>query len=271
MSQQEKLSNYQPSLPIVDEAAATQIRESRLDWFHSIEVGTHITPGMGPGYVENWEFVSEFLRRHANVIEAAHALEPACADGLWTCWLTKLGARHIDATDLGDREQFRLIVRAFALPVAYYPGILSTSLPQTLRNRYDLVCSLGLLYHVHDPLVTLTMYHRYLRPGGWLILETGAIDEAAPYLHYTGAGEIYGREGGNQFLPTLGFLHSAFSELGMTIADQAFRSEGIEDKMGRPAGRAILIAQRTGPAAMYLYQQVVDQLGMTAEGFPPDP
>src|SRR5438067_6222812 len=211
---------YQPLLPIVDPIAAVRIHErSDLDWFHMIQVGEHTTPTR-PAFGEevyrrNWEFVAEFLRRHGDAINGAAVLEPGCADGLWTCWLTKLGARHIDSTDADDRDQFRLIAQAFGLPAVYYPGILSTELPATLRQRYDLVCSLGLLYHVHDPLSTLLMYRCYVKGRGALIIETAVIDTAEPYLHYTGAGQIYNKSGNNHFLPTNGFLHSALAELGM--------------------------------------------------------
>jgi SAM-dependent methyltransferase len=192
-------STHQPTLPIVDPYAAMQIEQRReLDWFHSIDVGGFTTPGLP--YNENWEFVADFLQRHTTIFEGADVLEPGCADGLWTCWLTKLHARHIDSTDVADRDQFRLIVQAFGLPASYYPGILSTRLPLTLRRRYDVVCSLGLLYHVHDPFATLTMYRRYLREGGWLVLETGGINENAPYLHYTGAGGDL-RQGGRKPIP----------------------------------------------------------------------
>ena len=216
--------SYQPMLPIVDPSCADEIRSATdLDWFHRIDVDGYVTPGFP--FEANWEFVAEFLSQYCTVKDST-VLEPGCADGLWTCWLTKLGARHIDATDVANRRQFRMISQVFGLPATYYPGILSTQLPATLRARYDVVCSLGLLYHVHDPLATLVMYQRFLKQDGRLILETAAIDEAAPYLHYTGAGEIYGKEGGNQFIPTVGFLRAALAELGITLQHESFRREG---------------------------------------------
>ena len=124
-----------------------------------------------------------------------------CADGLWTCWLTKLGAKHIDVTDVANRMQFEPTARAFAPTYYYYPGILSTALPKTIKRSYDLVTSLGLLYHVHDPLTTLIMYVRYVRDGGTLLLETGAIEAEEPYLHHTGRGDMVRRAETNSFPP----------------------------------------------------------------------
>jgi 2-polyprenyl-3-methyl-5-hydroxy-6-metoxy-1,4-benzoquinol methylase len=258
--------SYQPKLPLIDRSAAARIRErTELDWFHRIEIEGYVTPGFP--YDVNWEFVARFLQDHASLLVGAGVLEPGCADGLWTCWLTQLGAKYIDATDIAQREQFRLIARAFGLPVDYYPGLLSTQLPSQVRRQYDLVCSLGLLYHVHDPLITLVMYRRYLKDSGILILETGAIYEEIPYLHYTGAGQIYGKEGGNQFIPTLGFLRSALHELGMMLEDQRFRSEGITDGTGKAVGRVILLARRSGPVGIHYYPAILEQLGMIGPPF----
>ena len=259
-------STYQPHLDVIDRSAAAEIRQRQdLDWFHRIEVDGYVTPGHE--YEENWQFVSSFLRRHEVLIREAEVLEPGCADGLWTCWFTKLGAKHIDATDVATREQFRLIARAFGLPARYYPGILSTALPNTIKRSYDLVASLGLLYHVHDPFTTLCMYVRYLRDGGSLFLETGSIDTTEPYLHYTGRGEIYGKQGGNQFIPTTGFLMAALEELGMTVKDVSFRSEATQDLLGKPVGRVVVMAQKTGSVGVHYYGSLIAQLAMDGPEF----
>jgi SAM-dependent methyltransferase len=257
---------YQPHLPVVDHYAVDQIRRnSELDWFHRIDVDGYVTPGFP--YEANWTFVSKFLRHHQGQIRDAEILEPGCADGLWTCWFTKLGAKHIDSTDAVNREQFRLVARAFALLAGYYPGILSTALPHVIKRSYDLVASLGVLYHVHDPLTTLIMYVRYLRDGGVLLLETAAIQSDEPYLHYTARGEIYGRDGGNQFIPTIGFLIGALGELGMTVQDEEFRSEGLRDQLGKPVGRLVMAASKTGGVEVHHYAQLLDQLGMLGPEF----
>ena len=254
-------------LPIVDPSCAAEIRSTTdLDWFHRIDVDGYVTPGCP--YEAHWEFVAAFLRQYGTVKDST-VLEPGCADGLWTCWLTKLGARHIDATDFLNRRQFRMISQVFGLPATYYPGILSTQLPATLRVRYDVVCSLGVLYHVHDPLATLVMYQRFLKQNGRLILETAAIDAVAPYLHFTGAGEIYGR--GNQFIPTVGFLRVALAELGITLQHQSFRREGgLADKMGKPVGRVVMLGRKDGLVGIDQYSALLEQLGMLGEPFTGD-
>jgi SAM-dependent methyltransferase len=257
---------HQPDLPLRDPSAVEEIRaRPELDWFHRIQLGDFITPGYEFG--ENWDFVADFLRAHAEVVAGASVLEPGCADGLWTAWLTKLGAKEIVATDVADRDQFRLVCRALGLNVEYVPGVISNLLPKQVRRRFDCVVSLGLLYHVHDPLMTLAMYRRYLADGGYLILETGTSRSDAAYMQYTGAGQVYGKGGGNQFLQSVGFIRSALNELGMDLIDYRYRSDNAPDELGNDIGRAIYLARKTRPVEVHYYSSVVEQLDMLGPPF----
>jgi SAM-dependent methyltransferase len=257
---------YQADLPLIDPSAAAEAAaRSDLDWFHRIQLGEFLTPGYG--FEVNWGFVAEFLRKHAYVFDGASVLEPGCADGLWTSWFAKLGSREIVATDIANRDQFRMVARAFGLPVEYFPGILSTLLPKHVRRKFDVVASLGLLYHVHDPLVTLAMYRRYLNDGGWLVLETATCRSDAAYMQYTGAGQVYGKGGGNQFLQSVGFMRSAFAELGLELVDHAYRSEERADELGNDLGRGIFLARKTGRVEIHYYNSVLEQLEMLGPPF----
>jgi SAM-dependent methyltransferase len=225
------LMDFQPGLPIRDPAVIAEARSrSEWDWFHKV-------------------------------------LETGCADGLWTAWFTRLGARRIVATDIADRDQFRLVVRAFDLPVEYVPNVLSTLLPLHVRQQFDIVASLGLLYHVHDPLTTLAMYRRYLKQDGILVLETATSDSDAAYMQYTGSGQVYGKQGGNQFLQSRGFILSALDELGMDVLDFEYRSDGMTDQLGADVGRAVYVAKKTRRVEMHYYSSVLEQLGMLGEPF----
>jgi len=256
--------NYQPDLRLRDPSALDEIKaKTELGWFHRIQFDDYVTPGFP--YHLNWEFVAGKLRDHAKLFKNAEVLEPGCADGLWTMWLKKLGAKHILSTDVGDREQFRLVVRAFGLPVEYVPRTLSTMLPRHVRRSFDVVCSLGLLYHVHDPLTTLAMYRRYLKDGGYLVLETAAMNSEAAYMQYTGGGEVYGKSGGNQFLQSVGFLKSALNELGMDVVDVAFRSDQRKDQLGADVGRVVIVAKKTRPVEVHHYGNLVKELNMDGE------
>lgn len=138
---------YQADLPLFDASAAQEAQaRTELDWFHRIQLGGFLTPGFG--FEENWTFVADFLQKHEGVFRDASVLEPGCADGLWTSWFAKLGAHEIVATDIADRDQFRLVSRAFDLPVTYFPGILSTLLPKYVRRKFDIVATGNLAFEL---------------------------------------------------------------------------------------------------------------------------
>jgi SAM-dependent methyltransferase len=139
-----------------------------------------------------------------------------------------------------------------------------------VRRLFDGVASLGVLYHVHDPLTTLIMYQRYLRPGGFLLLETGAVADDVPVLYYTGEGLIYGKEGGNQFMPSTAFLEESLGPgLGFEVLSTDFRETHRHERLGKGIGRSFIVAARRGLPTMHSYPIVVEQLGMTGETFGP--
>jgi len=259
--------DYQPNLPVKDAEAAAEIRSrTDLEWFHGIRIGDHLTTGYDL-VAPNWRFVSQFLQKHGEKFAGKSVLEPGCADGLWTAWMTKLGATDLVCSDIDTREQFKLVVKALGLNADYHPGIISTDLGKAVRRRFPVVTSLGLLYHVHDPLMTLTMYRRFLSPGGYLFLETATVDSEAEYMQYSGGDKIYRKAAGNQFIPSSGFLRSALNELGMDVLDFAFRSDGFQDELGNKVGRSILVAQKTRPVEIHFYTSLLNQLDMNRHEF----
>ena len=262
--------SFLPGLPMVRPRSRPELEAAlgRGPWFHKIDFGDLVSAGYD--YDDNWSWVLGHLRASAPRLEGRDVFEHGPADGLWSCWLTKLGARTIVAADIVDREQYRLVVDTFALPVEYHPGLISTATPTEVRRLFDVVASLGVLYHVHDPLTTLIMYQRYLRPGGFLLLETGSLQDDVPALYHTGEGLIYGKEGGNQFIPSTAFLDEALGQsLGLEVVSTEFRKGYRHERLGKDVGRSFVVAARRGLPTMHSYPIVVEQLGMTGEAFGP--
>jgi SAM-dependent methyltransferase len=263
--------DFLPRMPLRTQRSTAELRAhiESLDWFHQIDFGEIVT--RGEPYDRHWSWVARHLQSIQSLIGGKTALELGPADGLWSCWLTKLGAAAIVAADIEDRQQYRLVIESFGLPVEYHPGLISTYTPRRIRRTFDLVVSLGVLYHVHDPLTTLLMYGRYLNPGGVLVLETGAVAEAHPSLFYTGNGLIYGHDGGNQFLPSHGFLSDVLqTTLGFNIVRFESRMESFNKDIRRDVGRSIIIATNDGAPNVHLYPMVLETLGMhTADDFGP--
>lgn len=49
--------------------------------------------------------------------------------------------------------------------------------PQALNGRYDFVACSEVVEHLHDPAATFALLDRLLRPGGWLGIMTGMVDD----------------------------------------------------------------------------------------------
>lgn len=239
-----------------------------LSWFHQIDFGPVVSKGSP--YEVQWAWVAEQLQLEARRLRGQTVLELGPADGLWSCWLTKLGVKSIVAADIANRDEYRLVIESFALPVEYFPNLLSTDTPRAIKRSFDGVVSLGVLYHVHDPLTTLIMYHRYLKRGGFLILEGGTLFEDEPALCYTGNGLVYGHDGGNQFIPTRGFLREVLEKsLGFRIERFAERKEYVHPQLGKEVGRSLIVAVKDGPPNVHCYPFILQSLGMYGEEFGP--
>lgn len=267
---QDNEKSFLPRLPLkaIRGEDELQRRIDSLSWFHQIDFGSVVTKGYP--YDAHWSWVAEQLQAEANRLRNRTVLELGPADGLWSCWLTKLGVKSIVAADVANRDEYRLVIESFGLPVEYFADLLSTDTPRAVKRLFDGVVSLGVLYHVHDPLTTLIMYQRYLKPGGFLILEGGTIFQDEPGLYYTGNGLVYGHDGGNQFIPTRGFLEEVLERsLGFRIERFAFRKEYVHPKLGKEVGRSLIVAVKEGLPNVHCYPLILQSLGMYGEEFGP--
>ena len=257
---------FLPCLPVRNPQAVDRIRRDPSHWLHTIDFGDYVREGQIPAVRWNWRL--RHLCRHEALFKDREALELGPEDGLWTCWLARLGCRKIVATDLVDRRSFFNVVDAFALPVEYYPGILSTDLPQVLRRRFPVVVSMGVLYHVHDPLTTLAMYQGYVEPGGWLVLETASIVDEIPVLYYTATDLVYPGRQNNHFVPSTQFLKDALQEtLGFEIVEHHDDIVATCDRLQKPQARSLVFARKVSEPKMLCFHELMSSLGMDAAPF----
>lgn len=263
-------NSYLPQMPLVEVHPDLRGLVQRWDWFHKIDFGDLVTPGYD--YDAHWNWVARLLQAHSSLFPGTTVFEHGPADGLWSCWLAKLGCARIVAADMVERQQYRLVIESFGLPVEYHPNLISTATPSRIRRLFDGVVSLGVLYHTIDPLSTLIMYQRYIKKGGFLILETGSVSDDSPLLYYTGEGLIYGKEGGNHFVPAWGFLQESLTKsLGFEILAHDFRRESHHELLRKEVGRTLIVAVKQGLPKMHHYPVIVEeQLGMgERDGFGP--
>jgi tRNA (mo5U34)-methyltransferase len=169
-------------------------------WYHKINLGHGIiTPGLDLDPI--WEMV----RKVRGTVDygAKKVLDIASFDGMWAFEAEKLGAELVVATDcyystLRNFLFCRDVLRSNVVP--YYnisPYDLWNRLDVFLQENwqdekpfdrlFDIVQHLGLLYHLRDPLLTLSQARSVIKTGGYLLIETGAvINEKRSFMAFNG-------------------------------------------------------------------------------------
>lgn len=174
----------------IDEIAVikNKLKDDFTYWYHKIDLGNGIiTPGFD--YDPLWDNI----RKVRGLIDYRdkNILDIASFDGLWAFEAEKLGAKTVVATDCLYRtfKNFmfcRDILGSKCIP--YYnvsPYNLYERLDVFLQENYDnevkferkfdIVQHLGLLYHLRDPMYSLSQARSCIKEGGTLLLETSIV------------------------------------------------------------------------------------------------
>lgn len=155
-------------------------------WFHSINFGdgiisdgrfSEVTP---PNYTLFG--VYEFLK-NINV-NGMNCLDIGTMDGITAFTLKHLGANSVIATDMSERETFLKGRDLLGYDIDYRTPVRIDSLPEVLASKkMDLIVNAGILYHVFDPLESLSICREVIKQNGLLILETQYLfDESRPIM-----------------------------------------------------------------------------------------
>ena len=171
-------------------------------WYHKIDLGEGVvTPGLD--FDQLWDMIRETYKYID--YKGKKVLDIGSWDGMWAFEAEKLGADIVIATDchwdIETYNKFLFCREVLGSKVIPYFNIS----PYNLWNRldvylqenweaqkpydrlFDIVQHLGLLYHVRDPLLTLSQSRSVLRTGGYLLIETAAVvDEKASFMVFNG-------------------------------------------------------------------------------------
>lgn len=169
-------------------------------WYHKIDLGFGvITPGLD--FDSLWNMIRT-TREHV-CYTGANVLDIASFDGMWAFEAEKLGANNVVATDVyyETYKNFLFCKEVLKSNVIPYYNIS----PYDLWNRldvflqeswhaekpyerlFDVVQHLGLLYHLRDPMLTLSQARSVCKTGGSLLIETAVVvDEEASFMLFNG-------------------------------------------------------------------------------------
>lgn len=153
-------------------------------WYHKIDLGQGVvTPGFDFDTI--WALVREV--RDGLDYGGQYVLDLASFDGMWAFEAERLGAGSVLATDVlsSSFRNFLFCKHVLGSDVIPYYNVSPYNLVERLdvpslegrrgqRRLFDIVQHMGLLYHLRDPMMSLSQSRSVLRRGGLLLLETAA-------------------------------------------------------------------------------------------------
>lgn len=165
--------------------------EELSPWYHKIDLGGGIvTPG------RDYERMWDATRRVMDQIDytGKKVLDLASWDGLWAFTAEQKGASFVVSSDI-RLEGFRNLLFAREILQSDVIPMCNVAI-QDLKNRmavvgmpekFDIIHHYGLLYHLRDPMLSLTQARNMLSDDGILILETAFIDDnSKSYMAFSG-------------------------------------------------------------------------------------
>src|SRR5690606_19165217 len=149
--------------PRAPDATALQEEIERLGpWFQNLDLGGVLT---APEH-----FLGDYPRstwqRFAHVVperlDGLSVLEVGCNAGFYAMEMKRRGAARVVGIDSDERyvAQARLATRRLGVDVDV--RLMSVYAVGSLRERFDLVLCLGVLYHLRHPLLALELLHEHV-------------------------------------------------------------------------------------------------------------
>lgn len=172
---------------------------SPFSWYHKVDLGDGvITPGYD--YDATWEMIRR-TRAHLDYTDK-RVLDIGSFDGMWAFEAESLGAKYIVATDAvpvvcqgSNNEPWQAVYEKFLIlrdildsqVMPYYnvaPHTLGERLDVVIHNatrigpepyKFDIVQHAGVLYHLRNPLYSLSAARNVTQDGGHLLMESAVV------------------------------------------------------------------------------------------------
>ena len=228
---------------MIDQATVDQHQ-----WFHAIDFGPVSSAGrMPPSRPPNYTLFGIYAFLDAIDPAGLDVIDIGTMDGLMAFMLKRLGARRVVATDLFDRQQFRIgrELLGYEEEVEYHTALDIRAMPQKFgAGSFDLMVFAGVLYHLMSPLDALITCRRLMKRDGLMLLET-CFDDSSEEMHLT---YNMGNEPARFHEPTTYFLPTLPALLAM-LRTASFDPIGVA-RLGRGGGRVSVLARAVRPSAV---------------------
>jgi len=245
---------------------------AQRSWYHRMDLGNGIvTPGFA------WEALWDNIRlvRRRTDYSNKSVLDLGSWDGMWAFEAEMSGAAIVVATDCMNYWQipwqqgmnnFLLVREALFSEVIPLWNVAPTNLRDRLdgmlyshprlKDGFDIVQHLGLLYHLRDPLLSLAQTRSVLRDGGVLLLETaihGADTSCA--MHFNAGGKAIYDDFTTWWAPTLPCLREMLRASLFEIEEEQLLSSS---EATGPIRRIAMQARAVPPRAVVGERYLLD-------------
>jgi tRNA (mo5U34)-methyltransferase len=246
-------------------------------WYHKIDLGNGIvTPGL------DFDDIWDNIRKTRNMVDYTdkNVLDIGSFDGMWAFEAEKLGANIVIATDVYYQafKKFLLCKEILASKVIPYYNVtpyelynrLEVFLKENIRGeqpeerKIDIIQHFGVLYHLRDPLYSLSQARSVIGSDGCLILETAAIlDEERSFMafnsYHSGKGKIY-NDYTTWWAPTFPCLKEMLRTSLFEVDDNSVNIISQSCNEDFQIGRITLIARPLPITTDKLDQELVEEL-----------
>jgi len=187
-----------------------------VPWYYRIEVKKGVfTDGLERPNLA----LTRKLLRNIN-IQNRNCIDVGTQEAIIPILLKKAGANKVVGFDRLDLSQkINYLSQVYQVHFDYMGGTQLQELPGKLMGNdgerfFDLVVFSGVLYHMINPFGSLALVRGLCKSGGFLLIETAAIQDPKEMLVFNARGELYG-QGSNYFVPTTAWLEYALRMLGL--------------------------------------------------------
>jgi tRNA (mo5U34)-methyltransferase len=132
------------------------------EWFHNIELRGHLTAPhhfLGDYPTNKWK---RFADAVPSDLSGCTVLDIGCNGGFYSIAMKRRGADRVVAIDSDERYLAQARFAAEISEVSIDFRCLSVYDVATLRERFDIVLFLGVLYHLRHPLLALDLLHEHV-------------------------------------------------------------------------------------------------------------
>jgi 2-polyprenyl-3-methyl-5-hydroxy-6-metoxy-1,4-benzoquinol methylase len=196
----------------------SQAELDQTPWYYSVE--------MEPGKLTSGQTFSNVALTRTLLqrtdLEGKDCLDIGTMEGLVPTLMKRRGASNVVAYDRPSALTSRIeaVKDRFGVDFEFVSGVPLGGLAARLNHRtFDVVVMSGVLYHLFSPLSGLAFARGLLRNGGIMILETAAVIDDTPAMHWNANLRFFGEA---YFFPSLACLDYFVRFLRMEIIDCAY-------------------------------------------------